>query len=193
MAELGDPQSPITNHQSPILSVSDLRVELPLMGHWRPAVAGVSFDLAAGESLAVVGESGCGKTLLGRALINLPPEGARVTGQVRLRGRDLLDAPDRAWEEIRGRQIAMVFQEPAAALDPVQTIGSQIAEAVRRHRTVPAGEARRIATQLLAEVSFPDPERGLREYAHHLSGGLRQRAFLAIALAADPAILIADE
>src|SRR6266567_8304165 len=149
MAELGDPQSPITNHQSPILSVSDLRVELPLMGQWRPAVAGVSFDLAAGESLAIVGESGCGKTLLGRALIALPPEGARVTGQVRLGGKDLLGAPDRAWEEVRGKEIAMVFQEPAAALDPVATVGSQIVEAVRLHRSVNRREARRIAAQLL--------------------------------------------
>lgn len=175
------------------MSVRDLRVELPLVGGWRPAVAGVDFDLSEGEALAVVGESGCGKTLLGRALINLPPEGSRVTGQVRLRGQELLSRPERAWGDIRGREIAMVFQEPAAALDPVQTIGAQITEAVRRHRRVSENDARRIAAQLLTEVSFPDPERGLAQYAHRLSGGLRQRAFLAIALAADPAILIADE
>ena len=177
----------------PLLSVRDLQVELPLSGKWRPAVDRVSFDLAAGEALAIVGESGCGKTLLGRALINLLPEQARRSGEIRLRGRDIAALPEGEWERIRGREISLVFQEPAAALDPVRTIGSQIVEAVRRHRAVSAAGARDAARDLLAEVSFPDPDRGLREYAHRLSGGLRQRAFLAIALAAEPAILIADE
>ena len=116
----------------PLLSVRDLRVELPLTGGWRAAVDGVSFDLAAGESLAVVGESGCGKTLLGRALVNLAPEGARVTGELNLRGRDSSEGlPERDWRSVRGREIALVFQEPAAALDPVQRVGAQIVEAIR--------------------------------------------------------------
>jgi oligopeptide/dipeptide ABC transporter ATP-binding protein len=175
------------------LSVRDLRVELRLSGEWRAAVDGVSFDLGRGESLAVVGETGCGKTLLGRALVNLSPEGARVSGTIRSRGRDLGGLPEDRWEDVRGGEIGLVFQEPAAALDPVATIGSQILEAVRRHRSGSARQAREIAHDLLAEVSFPDPDRGLDEYPHRLSGGLKQRAFLAIALAGNPGILIADE
>jgi len=177
----------------PLLAVRDLTVELFLHGGWRPAVHGVGFDLREGETLAVVGETGCGKTLLGLALLQLVPEGARVAGSVVSRGRDLLGLTESQWREVRGGEIAMVFQEPAAALDPVQTIGSQIVEGVRRHRAVSPREAREIARGLLAEVSFPAPERGLEEYPHRLSGGLKQRAFLAIALAGNPAILIADE
>ncbi len=177
----------------PLLSVRDLRVELPLIGEWRPAVAGVSFELWAGESLAIVGESGCGKTLLARALLGLTPENARLSGAVFYRGRDLLRLSERAWGEVRGREIGLVFQEPGAALDPVRTIGAQLSEAIRLHRMVSRREALAAARGLLAEVSFPDPERGLAEYPHRLSGGQKQRAFLAIALAANPAILIADE
>jgi len=156
-------------------------------------VDGVSFDLEPGESLAVVGETGCGKTLLGRALLNLAPEGSRVSGTIRCGGRALSGLPEEDWENVRGGSIGLVFQEPAAALDPVRTIGSQILEAVRRHRGGSPREARRIARDLMAEVSFPDPDRGLDEYPHRLSGGLKQRAFLAIALAGNPGILIADE
>ncbi|HEV8117874.1 MAG TPA: ABC transporter ATP-binding protein [Thermoanaerobaculia bacterium] len=177
----------------PILSVRDLTVELAIDGKWLPAVKRVSFDLASGEALGIVGETGCGKTLLGRALIHLPPEGARVSGSIVCDGTELSSASEKDWTRIRGGRIAMVFQEPGAALDPVQTIGSQILESVRRHRAVSGGEARRIAAELLAEVSFPDPERGLTEYPHRLSGGLKQRALLAAALAGDPAVLIADE
>ena len=154
---------------------------------------GVSFDLSEGESLAVVGETGCGKTLLGRALVNLTPEAARVSGSIACRGRDLRRLRESEWEKIRGGEIGLVFQEPAAALDPVQTIGAQILEAIRLHRDCSSRQARQEARRLLAEVSFPDPDRGLRDYPHRLSGGLKQRALLAIALAGNPAILIADE
>ncbi len=177
----------------PLLAVRDLKVELYLSGEWRPAVNGVGFDLREGEALAVVGETGCGKTLLGRALINLAPEGARILGTIDYRGRDLLRLTEAEWGSVRGGEIAFVFQEPSAALDPVQTIGTQILEAVRRHRPGGPREAREIARTLLAEVSFPDPDRGLAEYPHRLSGGLKQRALLAIALAGNPAILVADE
>jgi oligopeptide/dipeptide ABC transporter ATP-binding protein len=170
-----------------------LRVELPLGERWYPAVDGISFDLARGESLAVAGESGCGKTLLGRALINLLPESARVSGSILWEGRDLAAAPEEEWVKIRGGRIAMLFQEPGAALDPVATIGDQIAEAIVLHRDVSAREARRLAVERLREVSFPDPQRGAGEYPHRLSGGQKQRAMLAIALAADPQLLIADE
>jgi peptide/nickel transport system ATP-binding protein len=193
MVEFDVPKSQITNPKSQILSVRDLKVELPLSGAWRPAVNGVSFDLHEGESLAVVGETGCGKTLLGRALINLAPEAARVSGAILYRGRDLLRLTEAEWGKVRGGEIAFVFQEPAAALDPVQPIGAQILEAIRQHRTAGSREAREIARGLLAEVSFPDPDRGFAEYPHRLSGGLKQRALLAIALAGNPAILVADE
>jgi peptide/nickel transport system ATP-binding protein len=193
MVESGAPQSQITNHKSQILSVRDLTVELFLEGAWRPAVDGVSFDLREGESLAVVGETGCGKTLLGRALINLAPEGARVSGTITCRGRDLRRLTEAEWGRVRGGEIGFVFQEPAAALDPVQTIGAQILEAIRRHRASSPREEREIARSLLSEVSFPDPDRGLAEYPHRLSGGLKQRDLLAIALAGNPAILVADE
>jgi peptide/nickel transport system ATP-binding protein len=153
----------------------------------------VSFDLQAGESLAVVGESGCGKTLTARALVGLTPDAARTTGSIRLRGRELAGSGEEEWRRVRGREISLVFQEPGSAFDPVVTIGAQLVEAIRAHRNVDRGEARRIAVERLREVGFPDPARGLTEYPHRLSGGLQQRAFLAMALAADPAILIADE
>jgi oligopeptide/dipeptide ABC transporter ATP-binding protein len=153
----------------------------------------VSFDLAAGEAVALVGESGCGKTLLGRALAGLAPERARVAGSIRLRGRELAGSMEEEWRRIRGDEIALVFQEPAAAFDPVATIGSQIVEALRAHEKLDRGAARARARERLREVGFPDPDRGMDEYPHRLSGGLRQRAFLAMALASDPAILVADE
>lgn len=177
----------------PLLAVSDLRVEVLADGALRPAVDGVSFTIEPGECLAVVGESGCGKTMVGRALLDLLPEGARRSGSLLFRGRDLAALSDREWSGVRGRQIALVFQEPAAALDPVRTVGSQIAEALRRAGSVDRSAIRQRSRELLEEVAFADPERGLSEYAHRLSGGQRQRAFLAIALAGDPALLVADE
>lgn len=176
-----------------ILAVDDLRVELPLSGAWVPAVDGVSLRISAGERVAVAGESGCGKTLLAKALIGLTPEAARVTGSVLWKGEPLGAGSDRAWKRIRGAGIGFVFQEPAAALDPVRTIGEQVAEAIRIRGGVSPGEARALAIERLAEVSFPDPERGFSEYPHRLSGGQKQRALIAAALAADPELLIADE
>src|SRR5262249_34959296 len=118
---------------SSLLSVRDLRVEIPIDGTFFPAVDGVDFDLHSGEALAIVGESGCGKSLTARALINLLPEGSRVSGSVTYRGCDLLELDESHWRDLRGGEIAMVFQEPAAALDPVQTIGDQIREAITAH------------------------------------------------------------
>ena len=166
---------------------------MPVAGRFYPAVDGVSFDLGQGECLAIVGESGCGKTLLARALVNLPPEGARVSGSVRLDGAELTGLSEEAWRRVRGGQIGLVFQEPASAFDPVSTVGAQITEAVRLHRSIGRRAARALAGDRLAEVGFPDPARGLEEYPHRLSGGMRQRAFLAMALAGDPKLLIADE
>lgn len=180
--------------KGPLLRVRDLRVEVAADGALRPAVDGVSFDIAAGESVAVVGESGSGKTLMARALLDLLPEGARRTGTVAFEGRDLPAGAESVWGAVRGRGISLVFQEPASALDPVRTVGSQIEEALAAAgRRSGDGGGRRRARELLAEVSFPDPDRGLAEYPHRLSGGQRQRAFLAIALAGDPLLLVADE
>ncbi len=177
----------------PLLRAIDLRVEVPVDGVLRPAVDGVSLDIERGECLAVVGESGSGKTMLGRALLDLLPEGARRSGSVRFDGQDLGAMTEKRWSGIRGRRIALVFQEPGAALDPVRTIGAQIDEALRGDGPGGSSGRRRRAAKLLEEVAFPDPERGLSEFAHRLSGGQRQRAFLAIALAGDPSLLIADE
>jgi len=184
----------MTQSPSPsLLSVRGLRVELPIAGNFYPAVDGVDFDLAAGESLAIIGESGCGKTLLARALLDLAPEGARVSGDIRLEGVSLRGRPEAEWCRVRGGAISLVFQEPGSALDPVRTVGDQIVEAIRAHRAGAADDARATALGLLREVSFADAERALSEYPHRLSGGERQRAFLAIALAANPKVLIADE
>jgi peptide/nickel transport system ATP-binding protein len=156
-------------------------------------VDGVSFTLASGEAVAVVGESGCGKTQLARAILGLPPEGGRVAGRVLYAGRDLLGLSEPEWQSVRGRQIGLVFQEPAAALDPLQTIGAQIAESINLHGGLPRRQARQRARSALQEVGFPDPDRGLDEYPHRLSGGLRQRALIAMTLAPGPRILLADE
>jgi peptide/nickel transport system ATP-binding protein len=178
---------------SALLSVQDLTVELPVGGTFRAAVDGVSFDIGAGEAVAVVGESGCGKTQLARAIVGLSPEGARVGGRVVLGGRDLLRLSDREWQDVRGSRIGLVFQEPASALDPVLTVGAQIEESLRYHADVPRSEARLLARAALHDVGFPDPDRGLDEYPHRLSGGLRQRALLAMTLAGGPGLLLADE
>jgi len=186
-------QKPRSKVDAPLLKVEDLRVELPVSGMLCPAVDGVSFEVLAGESVAIVGESGSGKTQLARAILGLSPDGSRTSGRIRYAGRNLLDLSERGWRSIRGGEIGLVFQEPGAAFDPVQTIGRQIVESVRLHRDVSAARARSIAQEALREVAFPDPRRALEEYPHRLSGGMRQRAFLAMTLAAGPRLLLADE
>jgi oligopeptide/dipeptide ABC transporter ATP-binding protein len=178
---------------APLLSVEDLTVELPAGGALRPAVDRVCFSLGGGECVAVVGESGCGKTQLARAILGLVPDGGRMSGRVRYGDRELLALSDREWGAVRGGEIGMVFQEPASALDPVRTLGEHLVEAVRLHGGVSRRQARRVAIETLRAVAFPDPEQALGAYAHRLSGGLRQRACLAIALAPGPRLLLADE
>jgi oligopeptide/dipeptide ABC transporter ATP-binding protein len=165
---------------APLLSVRDLTVSLFVAGRWRPAVDRVWFDLAAGECLAVVGESGCGKTMLARAVAGLPPEGARVSGEVVLEGEPV----------VAGRGVGLVLQDPSASLDPVRTIGAQILEGLRAGgRPASRGEAR----DLLAALALTDPDRILSEHPHRLSGGEKQRACLAAALATRPRLLVLDE
>jgi peptide/nickel transport system ATP-binding protein len=157
------------------------------------AVDRVSFDLDAGEVLAIVGESGCGKTVTALSLVRLLPPTATVSGRVVLDGEDLARAPEARLRELRGKAVGFVFQEPMTSLNPVLTVGKQVVEVLRRHEGLDRAAARRRAAELLDLVGVPEPERRLGEYPHQLSGGLRQRALIAMAVACDPRVLIADE
>ena len=179
----------------PLLDVSGLNVffKQPGGGEVR-VIADLSFTIAHGESVGMVGESGCGKTVTGLSLLALlPPESARVTGRIGFEETDLTSLSERQMQDVRGRSIAMIFQEPMSALDPVFTIGEQIAETIRTHFRVSAKEARDRALTTLADVGIPLPDRRYHEYPHQLSGGMRQRAMIAIALSCEPKLLIADE
>jgi peptide/nickel transport system ATP-binding protein len=175
---------------APVLEVDDLRVV------FRPArsvVRGMSFALSPGEVLGIVGESGSGKSVASLAVMGLLPPSARVTGSVRLHGRELLGRSDRDLAQVRGKDLAMVFQDPQSAFTPVYPIGDQIAEAVRIHTGASRQVARRRAVELLDLVGIPDPGMRARAFPHEFSGGMRQRAMIAMAVANDPAVLIADE
>jgi oligopeptide/dipeptide ABC transporter ATP-binding protein len=184
----------------PLLDVRDLTVELATeSGAVRP-VNGVSFQVATGEAVGLVGESGSGKTMLGLGLLGLVPAGARRRGVARLASRnggppvDLVQLGDRALEAIRGREIGMVFQEPMTALNPVMRVGAQVTEALRVHEPgLGAGELQRRTLEALDRAAVPDPRLRSRQFPHQLSGGLRQRVMIAMALAAGPRLLIADE
>jgi peptide/nickel transport system ATP-binding protein len=175
-----------------VLTVSDL--SLRFAGAAAPVVDGVSFSVRRGETLAIVGESGCGKSLTALALMGLLPPAAQVLGgQVRFEGQDLLALGEAQRSQLRGDRMAMIFQEPMTALNPAFTVGDQIAEAVRRHRRVPRAAAWLRAQQMLQQVGIADAPQRLAAYPHQLSGGMRQRVMIAMALANDPQLLIADE
>ncbi|NJA60542.1 ABC transporter ATP-binding protein, partial [Streptomyces sp. NEAU-H3] len=176
---------------SPLLSVRDLTVSF--RGGAEEAVRGVSFDLRRGEVLGRVGESGSGKSLTALAVLGLPPGGARVSGSVRLDGTELVGAPPRELDRVRGRRIAMVFQDPLSAFTPVYRIGEQLAEAVRVHTPVSKAVAAERAVELLDLVGIPEPRRRAEAFPHEFSGGMRQRAMIAMAVAHDPDVLLADE
>jgi oligopeptide/dipeptide ABC transporter ATP-binding protein len=179
-----------------LLSVRDLRISVPSGDDARAlAVDGVSFELRRGELLALVGESGCGKSLTSLALLRLLPGAARIEAgsSLTLDGMDLLALDARALRAVRGRRIAMVFQDPMTSLNPVLTVGAQVAETIRAHEAVSVRAARDRSRQLLADVGIGDVDRRLDAYPHQLSGGLRQRVMIAIALAAGPDVLVADE
>ncbi len=179
-----------------VLDVRDLRVSFPTTdGRRLHPVDGVSFSLDRGETLALVGESGCGKSLTSLALVRLVPPPGRVDegSAIRLGDTDVLALEGEGLRRIRGRRIGMIFQDPMTSLNPVFTVGDQIAEGVRAHFRVSKAEARDRALRLLQEVGIPDPGERLGAYPHQLSGGMRQRVMIAIALAAEPEILVADE
>ena len=173
---------------SPLLQVSDLGIAFG----GRPVVQGVNFTVSAGEKLALVGESGSGKTITALSLLQLV-QGARVTGQARLDGRDLLALSEREMLGVRGKDIAMIFQEPMTALNPVYTVGNQIAEVLELHQSLSRAQARQSAIEALAATGIPEPQRRVDAYPHQLSGGQRQRAMIAMALACQPRLLLADE
>ncbi len=177
----------------PLLEVSDLRVHYSAADAPVRAVDGVSFSLQPGETYALVGESGCGKTATGLALLRLVEPGRIVGGRIVFEGRDLLGLSEEEMRRLRGARIGMVFQEAAAALNPVMRIGAQVGEALRIHRGMSRKEAHAEAVELLRLVALADPERQARAYPHELSGGMKQRVMLAIALSCSPALLIADE
>jgi peptide/nickel transport system ATP-binding protein len=163
-------------------------------GRVTPAVTGISFQVGAGRTLGVVGESGCGKSVTALSLMRLLPKGtARVSGSIKFDGRDLLALPEADMRALRGNRLAMIFQEPMTSLNPSFTVGDQIGEALRCHRQLDKAAARLEAIALLRQVRIPSPEQRVDEYPHKLSGGMRQRVMIAMALACRPALLIADE
>jgi peptide/nickel transport system ATP-binding protein len=177
----------------PLLEVDDLSVVLQTQRGPARAVRNVSFTLERGDTLGLVGESGCGKSITVMALMGLLPDNAKVTGSIRFDGEELVGKSDAALCAIRGNRIGMIFQEPMTALNPVHTVGRQVAEPLRLHRGMGAGEAREEAIRLLDRVGIPDAARRIDAYPHQFSGGQRQRVTIAMALACGPALLIADE
>ncbi|RPE43599.1 peptide/nickel transport system ATP-binding protein [Streptomyces sp. Ag109_O5-1] len=178
----------------PLLDVRDLRVRFRTRQGLVTAVDGLSFSVAPGEVLGVVGESGSGKSVSMLAVLRLLTNpNVTVSGEVRFRGRDLLTLPDKEMRAVRGREIAMVFQDPMTALTPVYTVGWQIAEQIRAHERISRKEAETRAVRLLSDVGIPDAASRVHAYPHEFSGGMRQRAVIAMALSCDPALLIADE
>lgn len=176
-----------------VLQVRDLGVDFWVEGEWIPAAKNLTYDIAAGEVLAIVGESGSGKSASSMALLGLTPQNGRVTGSVKLDGEELIGASAKRLREIRGSGIAVIFQEPMTALNPVYTIGFQIMETLRVHFTMTNDKARTRALELLKMVDLPDPEKAFDSYPHQLSGGQRQRAMIAQAISCDPKLLVADE
>ncbi|AMO63520.1 oligopeptide/dipeptide ABC transporter, ATP-binding protein [Mycolicibacterium phlei] len=179
---------------SALLTVRDLRVGFRTDDGLVRAVDGVSFDVRAGEVLAIVGESGSGKSVTAQTITGLTQApNATITGSVRYRGQELVDLHDAGLRAVRGEQIAMVFQDPMSSLNPVYRVGDQIVEMIRAHRDVSRAEARERAVELLRSVGIAQPESRIRDYPHQFSGGMRQRVMIAMALALEPAVLIADE
>jgi peptide/nickel transport system ATP-binding protein len=176
-----------------LLSVEDVAVDLPTPRGNLRAVDRVNLALGPGQTLGVVGESGCGKTMLSRAILQLLPKKAKLTGRVMFDGQDLVSLDREVLRKLRGRSLAVVFQDPMTSLNPVLTIGTQLIETLQEHLELDLATARKRSVELLAAVGIPAPEQRLMQYPHQLSGGMRQRVAIAIALSCEPKLLIADE
>jgi len=177
-----------------MLTVEDLKVEFWTRRGTVYAVNGISFDIAPGETLGIVGESGCGKSVTSLALMGILPRAGRITGgTATFQDRDLLKLNDHQLRKVRGREIAMIFQDPMTSLNPVLTIGRQIREALETHFDMDKGQANARAAELLDQVGIPSAKARIKDYPHQFSGGMRQRAMIAMALACEPKLLIADE
>ncbi len=187
--------APVVSPQpSVLLRVDGLTVVFEDGGRTLKAVDGISFEVRAGETLGLVGESGCGKSVTALSILRLVQSPGRIaSGRIEFRGRDLLRLPEREMRQVRGAKISLIFQEPMTALNPVFTVGNQIAEALIVHGKATRREAKRRAVELLGAVRIPEPERRVRDYPHQLSGGMRQRVLIAMAIACNPALVIADE
>ena len=183
----------MTPDTKPVIEVENLTVEFRRREGSLAAVNGVNFSLARGEVLTILGESGSGKSVTLKAMMGLLPGYAHVTGEARLNGKNILQLPPAALAKVRGGEVSMIFQEPMAALDPVYTIGEQITEAIVQHEDISHSAAMRRALELLERVSIPSAARRLKNFPHEMSGGMRQRAMIALALACNPTVLLADE
>ncbi|KHD44964.1 ABC transporter ATP-binding protein [Streptococcus hongkongensis] len=179
--------------QEKVLSVKDLRVDFKTYAGDVKAIRDINFDLYKGETLAIVGESGSGKSVTTRTLMGLNAKNASITGDIDFKGKKLIELTEDEWVKVRGKEIAMIFQDPMTSLDPTMKIGMQIAEAILIHEKISKNEALDRALKLMNQVGIPNAEEHINDYPHQWSGGMRQRAVIAIALAANPEILIADE
>ncbi|MDB5820160.1 MAG: dppD, partial [Rhizobacter sp.] len=186
---------PIVEAKTPLaVRLHNLAVEFKAQGKRIEAVNGVDLELQQGEVVALIGESGSGKSVTLRAIMRLHAERTtKITGTLEVDGQDVLAMSPRQLADLRGKQVAMIFQEPLLALDPVYAVGAQIVETIRRHENVSRGEAHARALALFEKVRIPSPERRLSAYAHEMSGGMRQRAMIALALCCRPKVLLADE
>ncbi|GIP27921.1 ABC transporter ATP-binding protein [Paenibacillus sp. J23TS9] len=177
-----------------LLEVKDLQVSFYTYAGEVQAVRDVSFSLGKGETLAIVGESGSGKSVTSKSIMRLLAKSAKIkNGSIRFEGKELASLPEKQMQGIRGKEISMIFQDPMTSLNPTMTIGRQITEVLRKHRNMGRDEAAKRAVELLNQVGIPNPEKRLKQYPHQLSGGMRQRVVIAIALACNPKVIIADE